>query len=329
MEKKTNFSEEFGHLSNLASREFGTDLARLDSKTKLSPELNRSRGSDSLEFSGTYTNKEFSSISNNPVSKDPVPAPKPSRLEQHRHSLLLQMASVGLSVVLVTNSFGLDILGDNSLFTDSDPYRIVIEEVIPESRYDEDEFLETIPYVIYSINRTAENPGPYEETVRYDEASNTLYLDDCQVDILNISDMEEDLTIFVESTSYIALLNSHGTNITISGNQNASLIINQHAEETWWHGIVLYGQDRDVALTISPGITVDIYGGESAIAVDNTRADPGICFNASYTSVSGSLKSGDFPFSSGSFVEGASPDWTIVDDTGTMASRVIFTPHRR
>lgn len=321
MEKKTNFSEEFGHRSNLASREFGTDFANLDPKTKLSPELNRSRDSDALEFSGTYTNKEFSSISN-----DSVPTPKPSRLERHRRSLLLQMASVGLSVVLVTNSFGLDILGDNS---GSGIDYIVIEEVIPESKYDEDESLETIPYVIHSTNRTTENPGPYEETVRYDEASNTLYLDACRVDILNISDMEEDLTIFVENTSYIALLNSHGTNITISGNQDASLIINRHAEETWWHGIILYGKGRDVALTISPGITVDIHGGESAIGVDNTTANPGIRFNESDTSVTGSLKSGDFPFTSGSFVNGGAPDWTIVDDTGSMATDVIFSPRRR
>lgn len=324
MEKKTNLSEEFGHISNHASAEFGTNFANGDTKTKLSSELNRSRSSDLLEFSGAYTNKEFSFTSN-----DPVPTPKPSRQEKHRHSLLMQMASVGLSAVLVTNSFGLDILGDDSLFTDSDPYRIVIEEVIPESRYDEDESLETIPYVIYSPNRTAENPGPYEETVRYDESSNTLYLDGCRVDILNVENIEDGLTIFVENTSYIALLNSHGVNITISGNQNASLIINRHAEETWWHGIVLYGEGSDIALTISPGITVDIYGGESAIGVDNTTAHRGICFDESYTSVTGSLKSGDFPFSSGSFVSGGAPDWTIVDDTGSMATNVVFSPRRR
>ena len=325
MEKKTNLSEEFGHNSNLASAEFGTNFAKADLKTNLSSELNRSRSSDSLEFSGAYTSKEFSFTSN-----DPVPAPKPSRQEKHRHSLLMQMASVGLSVVLVTNSLGLDILGNDSLFTDSDPNRIVINEVIPESRYDEDEStVETRPYVIHSIDRTAENPGPYEDTVRYDEASNTLYLDGCRLDHLDIINMEDGLTIFVEKTSYIALLNSFGTDITISGNQNASLIINRHAVENWWYGMVLYGEGRDVALTISPGITVDIYGAEGAIGVDNTTARRGILFNESDTAVTGSLKSGDFPFTRGSFVSGGAPDWTIVDDTGSVANNVIFSPRRR
>ena len=321
MEKKTNLSEEFGHNSNLAATEFGMGFANSTPKTKLSSELNRSRSSDSLEFSGAYTNKEFSSVSNDPVS-----TPKSSRQETHRHSLLMQMASVGLSIVLVTNSFGLDILGDDSLFAKSAIDYIVIGEVIDETMYDEDPALETIDYVIQSSNRASENPGPYKDTVRYDEASNTLYLDSCQVDVLWIKEMEEDLTIFVENTSYIGVILNTGVNITISGNQHTSLIINQHSEDLWWYGVAMYGEGRDTALTISPGITVKVRGIEGAIAVDNTTANPAIRFDPTYTAVSGSLRSGSFPFTDGSFVEGGAPDWTISNNTDTIANYVIFAP---
>lgn len=326
MEKKTDLSEEFGHSSNFASREFGANFARLDPKTNLSPELNRSPNSNALELSGAYTNKEFSIDSNDFASTDRVPPPKPSRQEQHRHSLLLQMASVGLSAVVVTNALGMDILGDDLLFSHPGREYIAVEEVIEESRHDEDSTLETIYYVIHSSDRESENPGPYADTVRYDDASNTLYLDGCRLDQLCIGYMEKDVTIFVESTSYIGLLSSSCTNITISGNQDASLIINLHTDENWWYGIVMYGEGGDVALTISPEVIVNVRGAEGAIAVDNTKANPGIRYDSSRTFVTSALHSGDFPFSSGAFVEGGSDDWTFFDDYGDVARQVIFAP---
>lgn len=325
MEKKTDLSEEFGGYSNFARREFNTNYTKLDPKTDLSPELNRPSISNSSEFSVTHSSKEFSSASN-----DPVPPPKPSRLEQHRRSLLLQMASVGLSAVVVTNSLGMDILGDDMLFPASvDEYSreyIGIYEMEEESGHDEDTMLGLTSYVIHSSDRTVVNPGPYENTVRYDKARNTLYLDGCRIDQLEIVDIENELTIFLENTSYIGLLDCTNSNITISGNQGTSLIINQHSDLNWWYGLIMYGEGSDIALTISPDVIVNVRGVDGAIAVDNTEANPGIRFDTSQTFVSGVLQSGVFPFESGAFVEGGSADWTIVDDNGSIATRVIFAP---
>ena len=101
MEKKTNLSEEFGSSSGIGGREFGANYARLDARTDLSSEINRSKLSGSEEFGGADSKKEFSSI-----STEPAPAKKAPPGEHHRRTLLLQMASLGLSAVLVTNAMG-------------------------------------------------------------------------------------------------------------------------------------------------------------------------------------------------------------------------------
>jgi len=321
MENKTNLSEEFSGSSNFASREFGTDHWKLDPKTDLSSELNRPRISDSSEFSVACSDKEFSYVSN-----EPVPPPKPSRTEQHRRSLLLQMASLGLSAVVVTNAMGMDILGDDMLFSDSPPKCIYVGEVVDESMNDDDPLLETTDYVIYSPDKSEVNPGPYGDSVWYDDASNTLYLDGCQLDILNISYLDEDVTIFVESTSHISLLQSIGVSITISGNQDASLIINQHSRVHWWYGIVMYGEGHDISLTVSPDAIVNVRGSSGAIAIDNTVANSAIRFDASQTFINGVPQSGAFPFESVLSVDGGAADWTIMDDNGAIATHVIFSP---
>ena len=323
MEKKTNLSEEFGSSSGIGGREFGANYARLDARTDLSSEINRSKLSGSEEFGGADNKKEFSSI-----STEPAPAKKAPPGEHHRRTLLLQMASLGLSAVLVTNAMGLDVLGDDMLFP-SEPdidRHIAVYEVVEESRHDEDEKLETTPYYIYSSDRSKVDPGPYGDTVRYDEASNTLYLDGCRLDELLVNNMEEDVTIFVESTSYIAMLTSYGTGLTISGNPGTSLIVNDHTREWWWHGIILYGEGRDVSLSISPEVTLDVRGGESAIAVDNTTADIGIRYDESRTQLPGRVEAGAFPFTSGAFVEDGETDWVVMDAFGQMAERAIFAP---
>ena len=321
MEKKTNLSEEFGGSSGVAGREFGTNYAGLDIRTDLSSEINRAKVSGSEEFGTADNKKEFSSI-----STEPAPAKKAPPMEHHRRTLLLQMASLGLSAVLVTNAMGLDVLGDDMLFSKPVERFIEIEEAVEESRHDDDSMIETTSYYIYSSDRSQVDPGPYGDSVRYDEQSNTLYLDGCRADQLNIYDMEEDVTIFVESTSYIALLTSYGTGLTISGNPGASLIVNQHTPEYWWHGIILYGEGRDVSLSISPEVTVDVRGSEGTISVDNTTADIGIRFDESRTQLTGRVESGAFPFTSGAFVEGGETDWAIMDAFGQMAERAIFAP---
>jgi len=332
MEKKTNLSEEFGSSSGVAGREFGTNYAGLDIRTDLSSEINRSTVSDSAEFGAACADKEFSSLSD-----APAPPEKPPRREKHNRSLFMQIAAMGLGAVLVTNSLGMDILG-NSPEPEPTPTPvinyIIAYEMVEETNHDDfpGKVYVSAPHVIHSSYSSNEDPGPYGDSIRYDEASNTLYLDGCRADELYIADIEEDLTIFVESTSYIGTITNFGVDITISGNQDAALFINMDLMYTgsvvnWWYGILMYGEGRDVSLTISPDILVSVWG-ECAIAVDNTVAYPGIRFDASRTMVAESLQSGDFDFGDGAseFVDGGAPDWAFFDDNGQMAKRVVFAP---
>lgn len=324
MEQKTDLSREFGLLPDRKRQEFGSDPAAMDPKTDLTPEFTHPPDS---EFGDAQKHREFAHSSD---SEDPVK--KMTRRERHRRTLLLQMAAVGLSAVVVTSSFGQDILGDDMLFTDTDhdssgsySSQIVIEKIDEASKHDDDDVLYHTAYLIYRDGTS--DPGPYSDSVRYDERSNTLYLDTCQVDVLRIDNMGDDFTIYVENTSYVGLIECVGGNLTISGRAGTDLRINQHDEYvTWWHGIVLYGIGTDAALTITPGITVDIYGDSGAIAIDNTTAPVGIDFDHAYTTLSGIVQSGSYLFHDGIFVDyGGAPDWTVLDEQGTPAAHVTFS----
>ena len=322
MEQKTDLSREFGLLPDRRQQEYGSCAADLDPKTDPSPEFTHTPDS---EFGEAQKHQEFAHNADAEGT-----GKKLSRRERHRRTLLLQMAAVGLSAVLVTSSFGQDILGDDMLFTDSghssEYYnsQIVIEEIDEASKHDDDESLDTTDYLVYGDS--VSDPGPYTDCVRYDESSNTLYLGAGQLDILRIHSMGDDFTIYLEDTCYVGLIECYGGSLTVTGTPGTSLLVNQHDPDVnWWHGIILYGEGTDAAFYITPGVTVDVCG-DGAIAIDNTTATTGIWFDETFTSLSGTVQTGAFIFDDGSFVDdGGAPDWTVVDEQGNMAEHVVFS----
>lgn len=322
MEQKTDLSREFGLLPDRKDQEFGSDPAALDPKTDPSPEFTHPPDS---EFGDAPKHQEFAHDAPSDATTK-----KMSRRERHRRTLLLQMAAVGLSAVVVTSSFGQDILGDDMLFTspkhDSESHisQIVVEEVDEASKHDDKEELRTTSYLIYEDGNS--DPGPYADSARYDARSNTLYLSAGPLDILRIDNMGDDFTIYLEDTCYVGLIECFNGSLTITGNPGTSLLINQHDEYVyWWHGLVIYGGGTNATLTVEPFITVDIHG-SGAIAIDNTTAPLGIRFNSAYTSVSGTVQSGSYIFRDGAFVdEGGAADWTVVDEQGNEAEHVVFS----
>lgn len=326
MEQKTDLSREFGPLPNCRQQEFGSSPAVLDTGTDPSSEFSKPPDPES---GNAQAAREFSQYSHTES-----PPKKPDRRARHRRTLLLQMAAVGLSAVVVTSSFGLDVLGGNNFFAPSDicDYEsqfgeIVIEEIDDASLYDGDDSYYAASFAVYQEEFSNYDPGPYADSVRYDKDSNTLYLDGCEVDILNIYEMGPDFTVYIENTCWIGLLESYGTSITFSGREGAALHVNQHTGALdWWTGITLYGQSRDVSLTVEPGIAVTAHGSESAIAVVNTTSRDAIRYNNTYTSLSGPVRSGDFNLQDGPYMDGGNPDWVVVNENGEPAQDVSFTP---
>lgn len=125
MREKTDLSGEFGLSSDHANREFGSPRSAIESKTDLSLEWGNSTGDGAQEFTTPDKSLEFSDGSQASGKK------RTSRKERHRRTLLLQMAAVGLTTVLVVNSFGGDILGSDRLFDGPNPPPTSQPEVEP------------------------------------------------------------------------------------------------------------------------------------------------------------------------------------------------------
>lgn len=326
MEQKTDLSREFGPLPNCSQQEFGSTPAALDFRTDPSSEFSKP---PDLESGNTYADQEFSQHS----GTESAPK-KPSRRDRHRRTLLLQMAAVGLSAVVVTSSFGLDILGDSSSSApsgsgDSESLfgEIIIERIDEDSKYSDSEPLYATSFAVYQEEFSNYDPGPYANSVRYDKDSNTLYLDGCEVDVLKIYEMGPDFTIHIENTSWIGLLESYGSSITFSGRDGTALHVNQHdAALDWGHGIILYGQSRDISLTVEPGIAITAHGRDGAIAVVNTASRDAIRYDKAYTTLSGQVRSGDFGLRDGPYMDRGNPDWVVANEDGEPAQDVTFMP---
>lgn len=96
--------------SDRATREFGSLWSATERKTDLALESSDPPKDGAQEFTIPDKDIEFSAAAQAAEKK------KPTWREHHSRTLLLQMASVGLSVVLVVNSLGGDILGNDMLF---------------------------------------------------------------------------------------------------------------------------------------------------------------------------------------------------------------------
>ena len=123
MRDKTNLTGEFGLSSDSATREFGSLWSETERKTDLALESSDPPKGGAQEFTIPDKAIEFSAAAQTAERK------KLSWREHHGRTLLLQMASVGLSAVLVVNSFGGDILGNNMLFGGSTPPSVSQQEL--------------------------------------------------------------------------------------------------------------------------------------------------------------------------------------------------------
>ncbi len=317
MEQKTDLSREFGLLPDRRHQEFGSDSAVLDPKTDPSPEFSHPPDN---EFGDAYKHQEFSHDSTSDGT-----AKKPTRRERHRRTLLLQMAAVGLSAVVVSSSFGLDILGDDMLFEHSAPASSGSTSSITLIEYLGDDHFEH--HTIYADNSFTEEAAAYDDTVQYDPHSNTLFLDGCNVAAIDLHQMGSDFTIYVENTSYVGQIASFGDSdcdVFITGSSGEALLINQRDDMSWAHGIILATNAPSV-LSIESSILVDVYGDSGAFAV-STSANPAIVYDHAITSVSGTLQMGTFPFVDGYFETLHNPDWTFTDENGSIAKHIVFAP---
>lgn len=326
MEQNTDLSREFGSSSERRQQEFGSDPAALDPRTDLSPEFSHP---PDTEFGNADQKQEF--------SHDPAvdAAKQSSRRERHRRTLLLQMAAAALTAVLVTSSFGLDILGDDMLFSEgeapSSGASSTASEGIYLSHHRSDDPDVGILRPIYEQGKLYDVSSIFGNTVRYDPGSSTLYLKGCDLDELSFS-LSTPLTIYVEENSAIGLLNGGDASVILDGEPGVVLEINNGSNRWWWHGIVLRCHGANTALTVEPGIIVEVHGSGvsngGAIAISNTASSPAICYDKSRTAVTGTVASGTFDFSGG-FSDPEHEhllDWTILNESGEQANFVRFAP---
>lgn len=330
MEQNTDLSREFGSSSERRQQEFGSDPAALDPKTDLSPEFSHP---PDAEFGSIGQQQEF------PYDSAADAVKQPSRRERHRRTLLLQMAAAALTTVLVTSSFGLDILGDDMLFSESgssasDPNTFSrASESIYAALLQDDSYGSGSLEVVYERGTVYDVSDTFGDTIRYDPDSNTLYLRGCALDELSVS-LSNPLTIYVEENSSIGLLNGGDGSIILDGEPGVLLDINNGVKRNswWWHGIVLRCAGTNTALTIEPGIIVEVRGSWSAdggaIAISNTSASAAIRYDESRTAVTGTVASGTFDFGDG-FSDPEHEhllDWTVLDESGEQSSFVRFAP---
>ena len=234
------------------------------------------------------------------------------RKEKRKRSLLLQFAAVASSVVLVTNSFGIDLLGMDGLFNDS----VILGELStehdspeqygePEQWYSErlpfggdrafprlsDEWTVTQDHMVDAHNRyivTAEfeewtmgeqavvdgfiwsdrKDAPYfsgpipmsfpgtkvsaeNDSIFYDEDSNTLTLNNYHGRGLVINGMGQDFTIRLEGDSRLdEYLMVSGGSVTLTG--SGGIFINE--DEAFDYGIHVIGQWSDACLMIDEDV---------------------------------------------------------------------------
>lgn len=252
-------------------------------------------------------------------------------------NFLLQAAAVGLGVVLVTNSFGSDLLGDDALFRgSSSSANTGVGDWLSISDLDDN------VYEIWHLGAWAEELdfgyegdsrvilcGPDWDglggAVRYEPESNTLYLRDCELLELNMhfmSGIGKDITVHVQGDVKLRGIHTFGgNNVVLTGTPGSTLSLSMY-EYGAESGIHMLGND---SIRIGPDITVTVGGFVRAITINGTHADPAILFDETKTSVSGEIVSGDF-FADPDYLEPGGTDWTVLDETGQAAMQVIFAP---
>ena len=320
MEYKTDLSGEFGHSSTHSQQEFSSTPHLLDCETDLLPEFHHLPNENTSEPGNTRQDKEFSSKSSAPEKQQKNPRKK------HRRTLLLQMAAVGLSVVVVTNSFGGDILGLDKLFSPSEPsheepsYEEPSQDDPPYEEPPHEESTdnpspqlpsylsltprgETSPVFLFQNGQTTDHKIP---SVQYNAEINTLTLTDYSGGVLHASNMGDNFTLYLDGKNSLECIlvdgdSEHTNSLTIDGEYKASLSVNK--EQAHPIGLRINNETSSGFLSIAAFFDLDVYGHETALVVSNNGSTPGIQ-TSPVTMMSGDIIQSFFPIASAT-------DWTV------------------
>lgn len=278
----------------------------MEEKTQLSGEFNQVSG-DQGEFNGSYRDLEF--------APDPGNASTETKKNKHSRSLLLQASMVALGVVLISSSFGIDILGKKDVAQESIQDTEVVYELYIKNYKDEMEY-------------GVEDFGELGEGVEYDPLTNTLFLRDCDLGIISYHHMTRngsDFTIHIDGHVTVYGIEAFGDNVIINGGKDSVLVVSPFREGFYTDfGILI----ENGVLQVGPDVTVEVTGGTHALELNHVEADPGIVFDSNLTSVTGTIVSGQFFYRGDieDYVDASEPDWTVIDENGNMATYVVFAP---
>lgn len=310
MDRKTDLFEEFGRIApEVSDSAYEPGPARTD-------EFNLPKDAGEREFGGAYGDKEFfDRDSSRPEGNGN------ERREKKRRTLLLQMAAVGLSAVVVTSSFGEDLLGSDRLFGGSSsssdspagPHLFMLVGEEGEEPKDMDVVF------LYQDGQVPEEAEEYRDIARYDPQTNTLTLDSCnEGGAIIAQNMGDDFTVYAEGNCRIGKLQIEYGGLILDGAPGSTLEINRQGTYGWTVGIEVLAAGKDRRLEIKPGGTVDIYGAWQAVRVQETTAENGIVYDG--TELSGGT------ISSSSEEEGSEGmTWTVWDGD-EPARTVVFSP---
>ncbi len=181
--------------------------------------------------------------------------------------------------------------------------------------------------------------------VTYDRATNTLTLDNCNIDKIDTNLMGNGFTIKVIGENQVGRITlwgaGHSGSATITG--DGELYVNE--SETADTGLMIYGETGPAALMVDRDVYVEIYGTEAAIMVSMTTMEKAIYTRGRM--VTGGIRgNGDFMLynfqvqdADGNYVvtqgtvtefsqaQGAQfYDYTVITPEGEPGTRVQFIP---
>lgn len=168
----------------------------------------------------------------------------------------------------------------------------------------------------YYRGQLADVPG-----ATYDPSSNTLTLENCTAEVLDINLMGNGFTVNLIGENRLGCITAwgamYGGSITFSG--TGSLIVNESQANAV--GLLLNAEGSQSAIICKGGVEIEIYGAEKAIEVVDSLLDNPICFLADHTLLSGGVRN---------VTENTAPDGstvysaTVVIPDGTPATFAGF-----
>lgn len=287
-------------------------------------------GSASFDYSPLDGRREFDSQEGVPDSSI-ADSQKKKRRQQN---FLLQYAAIALSVVIVTSSFGGDILGEDRVFSSSGE-STSISVSVPEGSVPEDSVPQVPPQqsaaiypdrppelgnqapfydfgecFIYTKSATEgakqtliDNQYRYSsvpmyqvEGLTYYGSMNTLVLDNLKLDTLSLNLLGNSLTLELRGTSEIEHLVVYGFYYggSLTVTGDGALYINR--SNSYDYGILLDSEYSDSYLYVESGPTLEINGKETAVAITHTGLEEPFILSADMKVSGGELLRYEFAY---------------------------------